>query len=122
MPEITFLQPDGSQQTIDAEPNISIMQAAKDHRIDGIEGVCGGCLACATCHVYIHPAWVRRVEAEDNEQSPEEIDMLDTATDVRETSRLGCQVKLAPALDGLVVALPGTPAEALAKVGTKTGW
>jgi 2Fe-2S ferredoxin len=38
--------------------------------------------------------------------------MLDTATDVRPTSRLGCQVKLAPALDGLVVALPGT----------KTGW
>ncbi|MGB4106555.1 MAG: 2Fe-2S iron-sulfur cluster-binding protein [Alphaproteobacteria bacterium] len=112
MPEITFLQPDGSQQTINADENISIMHAAKENKIDGIEGACGGCMACATCHVYIHPGWVMRVTAEDNEQSEEEIDMLDTASDIRETSRLGCQIKLTDALDGLIVALPGT----------KTGW
>ncbi len=108
MPEITFLQPDGSQQTIQADENISIMQAATENHIDGIEGACGGCMACATCHVYIHPDWVARVTAEDNEQSEEEIDMLDTASDIRETSRLGCQIKLTNKLDGLIVALPGT--------------
>ncbi len=111
MPRITFLQPDGSRQTIDAEENLSIMQAALEHKIPGIEGQCGGAMACATCHVYIDPAWQSRVAAQDNEQSDEEIDILDTAFDIRETSRLGCQIKLTDALDGLVVALPGTPGE-----------
>lgn len=110
--KITFLQPDGTSQTVDADENLSIMQTAKEHNIEGIEGACGGCMACATCHVYIHPGWVARLIAEDNEQSNEEVDMLDTAYDIRETSRLGCQCKLTNALDGLVVALPGT----------KTGW
>lgn len=108
MPKITFLHPDGSSQTIQADENISIMHAAKENNLDGIEGECGGCLACATCHVYIHPDWIARVIAEDNEQSEEEIDILDTASDIRETSRCGCQVKLTAKLDGLIVALPGT--------------
>jgi 2Fe-2S ferredoxin len=111
MPKITFLQPDGTSQTIEADENISIMQVAKEHNIEGIEGACGGCMACATCHVYVHPDWKSRVEGEDNEQSLEEVDMLDVAYDVRETSRLGCQIKLTNALDGLVVALPGTKTE-----------
>ncbi len=112
MPKITFLHKDGSQQDIDAPENWSVMQVAVENKVTGIEGACGGSMACATCHVYIDPEWVERVEAEDNEQSEEEEDMLDVAFDVRDTSRLGCQVKLTEALDGLVVALPGT----------NTGW
>ena len=83
------------------------MQVAVENKVEGIEGACGGSMACATCHVYIHPDWEERVTAQDNEQTEEEEDMLDVAFDVRETSRLGCQVKLNNALDGLVVALPG---------------
>jgi ferredoxin, 2Fe-2S len=108
MPKITFLQPDGSSQTINAENNWSIMQVAVDAAVPGIIGECGGAMACATCHCYIHPDWVDKVIAQENEQSDEEKDMLDMAFDVRETSRLGCQVKLNDALDGLIVALPGT--------------
>ncbi len=108
MPKVTFMHKDGSQQTIDAEKNWSLMQVAVEHKVEGIEGACGGSMACATCHVYIHPDWAQRVIAQDNEQSDEEEDMLDVAFDVRDTSRLGCQVKLTDELDGLVVALPGT--------------
>ncbi|MEZ5814282.1 MAG: 2Fe-2S iron-sulfur cluster-binding protein [Alphaproteobacteria bacterium] len=111
MPEITFLHTDGTQQTIDAEDNWSIMQVALEHKIKGIEGACGGAMACATCHIYIHPDWLERVSAEDNEKSEEEEDMLDIAFDIRTTSRLGCQIKLNEALDGLIVALPGTKTE-----------
>ena len=107
MPKITFVQKDGSEQTIDAQENWSIMQVAVENKVDGIEGACGGSMACATCHVYVHPDWEERVTAQDNEQSEEEEDMLDVAFDIRETSRLGCQIKLNDALDGLVVALPG---------------
>ncbi len=112
MPKITFIQPGGASQTIDAEDNWSIMQVAVNNNVPGIEGACGGSMACATCHCYVHPDWADKVIAQDNEQSDEERDMLDTAYDVRETSRLGCQIKLNNALDGLIVALPGT----------KTGW
>ena len=108
MPKVTYLQPDGSAQEIDAEENWSLMQIAVEHKIKGIEGACGGSMACATCHVYIHPDWEDRVTAADNEQSEEEEDMLDMAFDVRDNSRLGCQVKVTNDLDGLIVALPGT--------------
>ena len=107
MPKITFLLEDGTSKTIEAEDNWSIMQVAVENQIPGIEGRCGGAMACATCHVYVHPEWVGRVTAQDNEQSDEEKDMLDLAFDVRETSRLGCQIKLNEALDGLIVARPG---------------
>ncbi len=112
MPTITFLHKDGSEQVIEAEENWSIMQIAVENGLKGIEGACGGSMACATCHVYIHPDWTDRVVAQDNDQSEEEEDMLDLAFHVEETSRLGCQVKITKALDGLIVALPGT----------KTGW
>ncbi len=107
MPKITFVQKDGSEQTIDADENWSIMQVAVEHKVKGIEGACGGSMACATCHIYIHPDWEDKVTAQDNEQSEEEEDMLDVAFDVRGTSRLGCQIKLNDTLDGLIVALPG---------------
>lgn len=108
MPKITFIHKDNRRTDIDAPENWSIMQVALAHGIDEIQGVCGGAMACATCHCYIDPAWEERVTAEDNEQCEEEEDMLDTAFDVRETSRLGCQVKITNALDGLIIALPGS--------------
>lgn len=108
MPKITFLHKDGRTTEIDAPENWSIMQVAVEHGIDEIEGACGGAMACATCHCYIAPSWEERVEEQDNEKSDEEEDILDTAFDVRDTSRLGCQVKLTEDLDGLTVALPGT--------------
>jgi len=103
VPEITFVQADGSQKTITARENQSIMQAALDHKINGIEGICGGCIACAPCHIYIPDEWKSRVVKEDNEQSEEEIDMLDMALNKQENSRLGCQIKLTKALNGLKI-------------------
>jgi 2Fe-2S ferredoxin len=108
MPKIHFLHKNGTTQTLDAPENWSVMQVAVENKVEGIEGACGGSMACATCHVYVHPEWTTKVTAQDNEQSEEEKDILDVAFDLRETSRLGCQIKITPALDGLVVALPGS--------------
>jgi len=107
VPKVTFLQKNGDIKEVNAAENWSIMQVAVEHGIDGIEGACGGAMACATCHCYIDPAWEARVAAQDNEKSEEEDDMLDLAFDVRDSSRLGCQVKLTEDLDGLMIALPG---------------
>lgn len=108
MPKITFINTDGSETHIEAEENCSIMQAAVAHKIKGIDAICSGSMACGTCHIYIHPNWQERVEAQNNEQSEEEKDILEMAFDTRETSRLSCQIQINSKLDGLIVALPGT--------------
>jgi 2Fe-2S ferredoxin len=102
MAKITFIQPDGSQQTIAAEAGLTVMEAAKKAAISGIEAECGGACACATCHVYIDAGWREKV----GPPVEMEEDMLDFAFDVREESRLSCQIKVTEALDGLVVRIP----------------
>jgi 2Fe-2S ferredoxin len=102
MVKLTFVQPDGASQTVDAEPGVTVMEAAKLNDIPGIEAECGGACACATCHVYVNPEWVEKTG---KPQSIEE-DMLDFAFDVRKESRLSCQIKVTPELDGLTVRVP----------------
>jgi ferredoxin, 2Fe-2S len=102
MAKITFIQPDGSQQTIDAEVGSTVMEAAKRADVAGVDAECGGACACATCHVYVDDAWREKA----GKQAAMEEDMLDFAFDVREQSRLSCQIKVTAALDGLVVRVP----------------
>ncbi len=59
-------------------------------------------MACATCHVVVDPDWAGRLPP----PSDDEEAMLDTVFDLTPTSRLGCQIRLDPALDGLRVTLP----------------
>jgi 2Fe-2S ferredoxin len=106
MPSITFIYPDGTPRVVDAPLGLSVMEIAQKSDIEQIEGACGGGLACATCHLYVHPDWWSKT-LPDGERSLEEEDMLDLAFDVREKSRLSCQIVMKPELDGLVVALPG---------------
>ena len=103
---ITLYGKNGEPQIITAHENQSIMLAAVGQDIRGIDGVCGGSMGCATCHVVIHPDWVERVISQDNEKSEEEMDMLETAAYEVDTSRLGCQIKITKALEGLEIALP----------------
>lgn len=102
MAKITFIQPDESSAVVDAEPGLTVMEAAKKNDIPGIEAECGGACACATCHVYVDPEW------KDKAGAPEEMeeDMLDFAFDVRPESRLCCQIKITDELDGMVVRIP----------------
>ena len=102
MPKITFIQPDGSQQVVEGEVGMTVMETAKKHQVEGIEAECGGACACATCHVYVDEAWREKV----GPPSEMEEDMLDFAFDVRPSSRLSCQIKVTEALDGLVLKVP----------------
>ncbi len=103
MAKITFIQPDGSQQVVEAAPGVTVMEAARLNRIAGIEAECGGACACATCHVYVDAAWSDRTGKADAMEE----DMLDFAFDVRPESRLSCQMKVTDGLDGLVLRVPG---------------
>lgn len=102
MIEITFVQSDGVAQTVEAEEDLSVMEAATRNSIPGIVADCGGAMSCATCHVYIDDAWVRAVGQADDVESA----MLEMAVDPRENSRLSCQVKLDQQMSGLVIHVP----------------
>lgn len=103
MAQITFVQPDGSSTTVTAEDGASVMQTALAHNIEGIFAECGGAMMCATCHCYVDDAWTDKTGA----RNEGEEDMLDcAASEMRDSSRLSCQIKVSPALDGLVVHLP----------------
>jgi 2Fe-2S ferredoxin len=102
MAKITFIQHDGAEQTVDGMPGTSVMETAIKHQVPGIDADCGGACACATCHVYVEPEWMEAV----GKRNPMEEDMLDFAFDVRDSSRLSCQIKVSPALDGLKVRVP----------------
>jgi 2Fe-2S ferredoxin len=99
MPTVTFIQPDGSREEVDAELGYSVMEAATLNNIAGIEAECGGACSCATCHVHVDPEWFGKLP----EMEPMEDAMLEAANERAPTSRLSCQLQVTEELDGLVV-------------------
>jgi len=100
---VVFVERDGTEVVVeDAAAGVSLMETAKANGVDGILGECGGGCACATCHVYVDPAWLERLGARDE---LEEMTLDGVAHILRDNSRLGCQVVLTEAMDGLRVAV-----------------
>jgi 2Fe-2S ferredoxin len=102
MPKVTYVQPDGGASAVEAAVGSTVMETAVDHDIPGIIAECGGACSCATCHVYVAPEWLERLPAPDALESG----MLDCALDRQPNSRLSCQIRVQPELDGLVVHVP----------------
>ena len=101
MPKLTFAYADGKELTVEVANGISVLEAAHKNSIP-LEGACEGSLACSTCHVVIAPEWFPKLKA----ATEDEEDMLDLAFGLTHTSRLGCQILMSDALDGLRVTLP----------------
>ena len=101
MPKMIFVERDGTRREVDSPLGLSVLEIAHKNDID-IEGACEGSLACSTCHVVVDPTWIGKL----GEPTEDEEDMLDLAFGLTETSRLGCQLVMTAALDGLVVKLP----------------
>ena len=99
--KVTFVQVDGTEKSVEnAEPGVSLMQIARNNGIEDILGDCGGSCACATCHVYVDPQW----QAATGEPDDAENWALEMVSDLRRTnSRLSCQIRMRPELDGLRV-------------------
>ena len=102
MPTLTYIEFDGTEHTVNAEPGISVMRGAIDNGVPGIDADCGGECSCATCHVIVNDEWMDVVgrPGEDEEA------MLDLNPEREVNSRLSCQIEVSDALDGLVVKLP----------------
>ena len=91
---------DGIAHALDATTGWSVMEIIREAGLP-IEAACGGCCACATCHVYVEPEWLPKLTA----PNPDETMMLDEAFEVRDNSRLSCQLRFGDQLDGLTVTL-----------------
>ncbi|KAJ3651341.1 hypothetical protein Zmor_017390 [Zophobas morio] len=102
--EITFVKHDGTQIKTKGDVGDHFLNVVIKNNInlDGY-GACEGTLTCSTCHLIF--------KQEDYDKLPEEpegeeVDMLELARDVTDTSRLGCQVCLTESMDGIVVRVP----------------
>jgi 2Fe-2S ferredoxin len=101
MPKMVFIERDGTRREVDAPLGLSVLEIAHKNNVD-VEGACEGSLACSTCHVIIESDWFPHLV----KPTEDEEDMLDLAFGLEKTSRLGCQIVMTEALDGLVVKLP----------------
>lgn len=99
---ITFIDKDDMEHKLAVSAGDNLLDIAQAHDLE-MEGACGGSCACSTCHVIVldDKYYDAMPEPEDDEN-----DMLDLAFGLTETSRLGCQVTMTKALDGMKVKLP----------------
>jgi ferredoxin, 2Fe-2S len=103
MPKVTYIEHNGAEHHVELPAGWTLMQGATLNGIDGIEGECGGSCGCATCHVYVDEAYLDLLDP----AGETEEEMLEcTASPRAANSRLGCQIKVLPKLDGIVVRLP----------------
>lgn len=102
MPWIEVIERSGRLRRLEVRDGASILEIARQFGLE-IEGTCEGCMACATCHVALDEASFAALPP----PTDEEEDMLDLASKLEATSRLGCQVRVSRAVDGMRVRLIG---------------
>ena len=100
--KVIFVYKSGERREFAASVGQSLLDVARENKVDEVEGACEGSLACSTCHLIIDPQWYAKLPV----PKPDEQDMLDLAKGVTRNSRLGCQIRLTAGMDGLTVKLP----------------
>lgn len=101
MPQITVINHEGEEKTLNAEEGRTLMEVIRDNGFDELLALCGGCCSCATCHVHIDPAFADKLPP----MSEDENDLLDSSEHRNDTSRLSCQIPVTDALDGCRVTI-----------------
>lgn len=102
MIKITYVDHNNVERTVEAPEGMSLMEAALQNMIPGIDGDCGGNCACATCRVDVNDEWMSLLPP----VTPEEQALLNIVDSATSKSRLACQLKASPALNGIVVHTP----------------
>lgn len=97
---VVIIDREGERHELEAptDMNMNIMEVCKSYELP-VEGTCGGMAMCASCQCYLES------DHELEEQSDDELDMLDQAFHVEDNSRLGCQIPVTEAIDGIVLRL-----------------
>ncbi len=102
--KITIIDREGISHEVDAPTDMAmnIMELVRAYELapEGTIGICGGMAMCASCQCYILSEDVELHPMQDDEEA-----MLSEAFNVRENSRLGCQINITEEIDGLVLEL-----------------
>ena len=102
MAKITYIEHDGREHVVEVKTGLSVMEGAIRNNVPGIDADCGGACACATCHVFVEGDWAAKTGV----RTQQENDMLNFAAELRDSSRLACQITVTDDLDGLEVTMP----------------
>jgi 2Fe-2S ferredoxin len=102
MVKIIYVEHNGARHEVNVPEGENLMEGALQNNVPGIDGDCGGNAACATCHCYIPEQW----EALTGDRTEQEDAMLELADTCKPNSRLACQIRATPALQGLILVLP----------------
>jgi 2Fe-2S ferredoxin len=100
---VIYISSSGVTREVAVPIGDSVMEGAVNNGVDGIVAECGGSCMCATCHVYVEPEFLDKLEpiAEDEQEM-----LNNTFAERKPNSRLGCQIKITEALNGLTVRTP----------------
>ena len=104
MPEVTYIEFNGTEHRVEVPVGTSVMRGAVDNNVPGIDADCGGECACATCHVYIEAEWLEKTGLP--EPGSQEAAMLSFAAVTQPNSRLSCQIRMREELAGLILRMP----------------
>ena len=102
MPKITVTGQDGTTHSLEAKEGAALMEPLRDAEL--VEATCGGAASCGTCHVFIADKWL----ASTGERTEEEgwmLEALEDEVEIKECSRLACQVALGSEHDGIEVTI-----------------
>ena len=101
--KITIIDRHGVKHQVDAptDMNMNIMELVRSYELapEGTIGICGGMAMCASCQCYIVS------DHELPEMSSDEDLMLSEAFNVKDNSRLSCQIFIKEELNGLEIEL-----------------
>lgn len=101
--KIKITDRDGIVHEVDAptDMNMNLMEVVRSYELapEGTIGICGGMAMCASCQCYVTSTHELPAMSDDEDA------MLAEAFNVRDNSRLGCQIHMTPELDGLEVEL-----------------
>tara|TARA_Y100000590_G_scaffold452409_1_gene595528 strand:- start:172 stop:483 length:312 start_codon:yes stop_codon:yes gene_type:complete len=98
--KIIVVDREGLKHELKADEGLTIMEIIRDAGLD-IEAACGGCCACATCHVYIDEQWALKLDKKNDDEES----MLDQAFNLKQNSRLGCQIEYTEKINGISLKL-----------------
>ena len=99
MPLITYIDHQGNKTEVDVPAGDTLMNGAVDNGVEGIVADCGGACVCSTCHCYVDEAWLEKTGRPGEDEGL----LLEMTSEVKENSRLSCQIVITDELDRLVV-------------------
>ncbi|OYY72805.1 2Fe-2S iron-sulfur cluster-binding protein [Sphingomonas sp. 28-63-12] len=101
MAEFTVTTRSGDIRSVEAQSDLSVMEALRDQGFDELLALCGGCCSCATCHVHIDPGSFNALPA----MTADENDLLDSSSHRDTYSRLSCQLRISDLPPGVIVTI-----------------